>query len=32
MVLGKDVVVGGGKQGAKLWGWTQQYPGGAIVP
>lgn len=20
------------KQGAKLWDWTQQYPGGAIVP
>lgn len=25
------LVVGGGKQGAKLWDWTQQYPKGAIV-
>lgn len=31
MELEKDVVVGG-KQGAKLWDWIQQYPRGAIVP
>lgn len=31
MELGNNVVVGGGKLGAKLWDWTHQYPKGAIV-
>lgn len=31
MELGNNVVVGGGKQGAKLWDWTQQSPEGATV-